>query len=449
MKVVVAGIGYVGLVTGVCLAEKGHNVICVDINTDKIEMMKNGKSPIYEPGIEELMNKNYKNKRLNYSNDYKKEYKDADVIIIAVGTPEKNDGSANLDYVYEVVKQIASNVNKDCIVVIKSTVPIGTNDEIEKYLNENKKSNCKIEVVSNPEFLSQGTAIKDTMNASRIVIGTESENAKKMMKQLYKNFDIPILFMKRRSSEMVKYASNDFLALKISYMNDIANLCEIVGANIDEVTNGMSYDQRIGNKFLKVGCGYGGSCFPKDTKALYYLAKRQGYDLKSIEATIIINKKQKMVLLEKAKKKFKTFKEINVAILGIAFKPNTDDLRDAPALDNINLLLKEKAKIKVFDPKAIANLKKIYSTNIEYVNTPQKAIHNADVCFIFTEWNQVKEVKPIEYYREMRNAVVYDGRNIYDIKEMKKNGVEYYSIGRQLININIRISLKKIKYGKL
>ena len=306
----------------------------------------------------------------------------------------------------------------------------GTNDEIEKYLNENKKSNCKIEVVSNPEFLSQGTAIKDTMNASRIVIGTESENAKKMMKQLYKNFDIPILFMKRRSSEMVKYASNDFLALKISYMNDIANLCEIVGANIDEVTNGMSYDQRIGNKFLKVGCGYGGSCFPKDTKALYYLAKRQGYDLKSIEATIIINKKQKMVLLEKAKKKFKTFKEINVAILGIAFKPNTDDLRDAPALDNINLLLKEKAKIKVFDPKAIANLKKIYSTNIEYVNTPQKAIHNADVCFIFTEWNQVKEVKPIEYYREMRNAVVYDGRNIYDIKEMKKNGVEYYSIGR-------------------
>lgn len=430
MKVVVAGIGYVGLVTGVCLAEKGHNVICVDINTDKIEMMKNGKSPIYEPGIEELMNKNYKSKRLNYSDDYKKEYKDADVIIIAVGTPEKNDGSANLDYVYEVVKQIASNVNKDCIVVIKSTVPIGTNDEIEKYLNENKKANCKIEVVSNPEFLSQGTAIKDTMNASRIVIGTESENAKKMMKQLYKNFDIPILFMKRRSSEMVKYASNDFLALKISYMNDIANLCEIVGANIDEVTNGMSYDQRIGNKFMKVGCGYGGSCFPKDTKALYYLAKRQGYDLKSIEATIIINKKQKMVLLEKAKKKFKTFKGINVAILGIAFKPNTDDLRDAPALDNINILLNEKAKIKVFDPKAIENLKKIYSTNIEYVSTPQKAIHNADVCFIFTEWNQVKDVKPIEYYREMRNAVVYDGRNIYDIKEMKKNGVEYYSIGR-------------------
>lgn len=430
MKVVVAGIGYVGLVTGVCLAEKGHNVICVDINTDKIEMMKNGKSPICEPGIEELMNKNYKSKRLNYSDDYKKEYKDADVIIIAVGTPEKNDGSANLDYVYEVVKQIASNVNKDCIVVIKSTVPIGTNDEIEKYLNENKKANCKIEVVSNPEFLSQGTAIKDTMNASRIVIGTESENAKKMMKQLYKNFDIPILFMKRRSSEMVKYASNDFLALKISYMNDIANLCEIVGANIDEVTNGMSYDQRIGNKFMKVGCGYGGSCFPKDTKALYYLAKRQGYDLKSIEATIIINKKQKMVLLEKAKKKFKTFKGINVAILGIAFKPNTDDLRDAPALDNINILLNEKAKIKVFDPKAIENLKKIYSTNIEYVSTPQKAIHNADVCFIFTEWNQVKDVKPIEYYREMRNAVVYDGRNIYDIKEMKKNGVEYYSIGR-------------------
>ena len=430
MKIVIVGTGYVGLVTGVCLAEKKHKVVCIDIDEKKIEYMKKGKSPIYEPELEKLMIKNYKNKRLDFSIDYKKEYKDADIIMIAVGTPEKIDGSANLDFVYEVAKQISKYVKNDCIVVIKSTVPIGTNDKIEKYINDNLESNVKIEVVSNPEFLSQGTAIEDTLNATRIIIGIESERAKKVMEQLYKDFNSPIIFMNRKSSEMVKYASNDFLALKISYINDIANLCEVVGANIDDVTKGMSYDERIGNKFLNAGCGYGGSCFPKDTKALHYLATQGGYNLKSIEATIAINKKQKIILIEKARKKFKSFKGKKIAILGLAFKPNTDDLREAPSIDNIEILLDEGAKIKVYDPKAMENLRKIYPSELEYSNSPQQAIKDTDICFIFTEWQEIKEVKPNEYKKLMKNAIVYDGRNIYDLKEMKENEIEYYSIGR-------------------
>ena len=430
MKIVVAGTGYVGLVTGVCLAEKNHNVICIDIDKNKIEKMKKGKSPIYEPGLEKLMTKNYKNKRLDYSINYKKAYKGADIIIIAVGTPEKMDGSANLNFIYEVAKQIADNVIKDCIVIIKSTVPIGINDEIEKYINKNLKKNIHVELVSNPEFLSQGTAIKDTLYAPRIIIGTESEYAKKMMKELYKDFNSPLVFMNRRSSEMVKYASNDFLALKISYINEIANLCEIVGADIEEVTKGMSYDERIGNKFLKAGCGYGGSCFPKDTKALHYLATQYGCDLKSIEATISINKKQRTILIEKSKKRFKNFKGVTVAILGLAFKPNTDDLREAPSIDNIEILLDEGARIKVYDPKAMNNLKKIYSTKLKYSNIPQEAIKNAEVCFIFTEWEEIKNIKPLEYKKLMRNPVIYDGRNIYNLTEMRECGIEYYSVGR-------------------
>lgn len=340
------------------MQKKGQDVICVDIDELKIEKLKQGISPIYEQGLEELMRKNYKSGKLNYTTDYKKAYEQADIIVIAVGTPEKIDGSANLSFVYEAAKQIAENIKKDCTVVIKSTVPIGTNDEIEKYIIEKLVNNVNIEVVSDPEFLSQGTAIKDTLDASRIVVGIESENAKHIMERLYKNFNIPIIFMNRRSSEMVKYASNDFLALKISYINDIANLCEVVGANIEDVTKGMSYDDRIGSKFLKAGCGYGGSCFPKDTKALHFLATQDGYDLKSIEATISINKKQKIILIDKARKRIRNFNGLNIAILGLAFKPNTDDLREAPSLDNIEILLEEGANIKAYDPKAMENSKK-------------------------------------------------------------------------------------------
>ena len=425
MKVVVVGTGYVGLVTGVCLAEKNHNVICLDINENKINMMREGKSPIYEPNLEELMTENYKAGKLDYSTNYKKAYKDAEVIIIAVGTPEKADGSANLEYVYEVSKQIAENLERDCIIAIKSTVPIGTNDNIEEYIKANLRNPVNIEVVSNPEFLSQGTAVHDTLEAYRIIIGTNSNKAKNVMSELYKDFNSPIVFMTRKSSEMVKYASNDFLAIKISYINDIANLCDVVGANIDDVIKGMGYDKRIGNEYLKPGCGYGGSCFPKDTKSLHYLATQGGYNLKSVEATIAINKKQQIVLIE-----FKTFNNINVAILGLAFKPDTDDLREAPSIDNIEILLEEGANIKVYDPKAMNKLKENFSYKVEYAKMPQEALKNADVCFIFTEWEEIKNVKPSEYKELMKRPIVYDGRNIYHPEEMKSCEVKYYSIGR-------------------
>ncbi len=428
VKIAVAGTGYVGLVAGVCFAEKGQNVICVDVDEKKIKLMKSGKCPIYEENLEELMIKNYNAGRIDYTTDYKMAYKDADFIFIGVGTPEKSDGSANLDYVYEVSKQIAESIEKDCIVVIKSTVPIGTNDKIEKYIRENLKHNVKVDIASNPEFLSQGTAVKDTLHASRIVIGTENKKVEEKMKELYSNFDLPIVATDRRSAEMVKYASNDFLALKVSYMNDIANLCEVVGANIEDVAKGMSYDERIGNKFLSAGCGYGGSCFPKDTKALHYLAMQGGYELKTIKAAIEVNKKQKLILLEKARKKFATFKDVNVAVLGLTFKPGTDDLREAPSLVNIEVLLEEGAKIKAYDPIGEENYKKIYKNEIKYTKTPQEALKDADICFIFTEWNEIKDVKPSEYKNLMKKPLVYDGRNIYNVNEMKN--IEYYSIGR-------------------
>lgn len=430
MKIAVAGTGYVGLVAGVCFAEKGNDVICVDVDSEKVNKMKNGICPIYEEGLEELMKKNYEEGRINYSVDYKMAYKDADFIFIGVGTPERTDGSANLDYVYNVAKQIADTVEKDCIIVVKSTVPIGTNDSIEKYIKDNLKNKVKIDVASNPEFLAQGRAVKDTLEPSRIVIGTENKETEEKMCELYKNFDAPILTTDRRSAEMVKYASNDFLALKISYINDIANLCEVVGANVEDVAKGMSYDARIGDKFLKAGCGYGGSCFPKDTKALHYLASQGGYELKTVKAGIEVNKNQKMILLKKARNRFTTFKDLNVAVLGLTFKPGTDDLREAPSIDNIAALLEEGAKIKAYDPIAEDNYKKIYPNEIEYKKSPEDVLKDADVCFIFTEWDEIKNIKPNMYKKLMKEAVVYDGRNIYTLDEMKNNNIEYHSIGR-------------------
>lgn len=430
-KVAVAGTGYVGLVAGVCFAEKGQNVICVDVDKEKIKKMKEGQAPIYELDLEEMMRKNYKEGRINYTTDYQTAYKDADFIFIGVGTPERADGSANLDYVFEVAKQIASVIEKDCVIVVKSTVPIGTNDEVEKIIKENLKHNVKISVASNPEFLAQGTAVRDTLKASRIVIGTEDKETEEKMLDLYKNFDAPKITTNRRSAEMIKYASNDFLALKISYINDIANLCEHVGADIQDVTKGMSLDERIGNKFLNAGCGYGGSCFPKDTKALHYLAEQGGYELKTIKAAIEVNKNQKLILIKKARKNFPSFKDLNIAILGLTFKPGTDDLREAPSLENIPILLEEGAKIKAYDPVGEENFKKKYPTELTYTKTPQEALKNADVCFIFTEWKEIKEIKPQEFIELMKTPIIYDGRNIYSLDDMK--GTQYYSIGRREI----------------
>ncbi len=432
MKIVVAGTGYVGLVTGVCLSEVGHSVTCVDVDESKIKILNEGKSPIFEPGLEELMKKN--RERLKFTLDSKKAYEDADVIFVGVGTPEKKDGSANLKYVYEVAKEIAENVKKDVIVVIKSTVPIGTNKKIEKYLNSNLKNKVRIEVVSNPEFLSQGTAVRDTLHAQRIVIGVNSKFAEKVMKEVYDGFGQPYVITDRESAEMIKYASNDFLALKISYMNEIANLCEIVGANIQDVAKGMGMDARIGNKFLNAGIGYGGSCFPKDTKALSWLANFNDYELKTIKAAIEVNSNQKLKLIKKARKYYADFEGLNIAVLGLTFKPNTDDLREAPSLYNMPILLDEGANIKAYDPVGEKNFKKIYPKEITYCNNIEETLKNADICFIFTEWDEIKNIELDKYSELMKTPIVLDGRNCYDLNEVKKVKMIYESIGRKTIN---------------
>lgn len=440
MKIAVAGTGYVGLVTGVALSNIGHNVTCVDVDEKKIEIMRNGISPIYEKDLEDLMKKN--SERLNYTTDYKNAYKDAEVIIVGVGTPERADGSANLDYVYAVCEQIAESVEKDCVVVIKSTVPIGTNDEIEKFLRNNVKNNVKINVASNPEFLAQGTAVRDTLFASRIVIGTECEEARKVLEKMYEPltkdpYNVPILSTNRRSAEMIKYASNDFLALKISYINEVANLCEKLGANIQDVSKGMGYDSRIGNKFLNAGIGYGGSCFPKDTKALHWLSVQEGVELKTVKACIEVNKQQKIKLFEKLKNDLKNLKNMNVAVLGLTFKPGTDDLREAPSIDNIELLLDAGVNVKAYDPISIESFKKRISYKFEedgttgtitYFDNIDDALKDADAALIMTEWPEIKEYSIDKYKKLMKTPRVYDGRNCYNLDDTKD--IIYKSIGR-------------------
>jgi UDPglucose 6-dehydrogenase len=436
-KIAVAGSGYVGLVAGVCFAETGHQVTCVDIDENKVNLMKAGVSPIYEADLEELMQKNYVSGRIDYTTDYKSAYKDADAIFIGVGTPEQPDGSANLSYIATVARQIAETIEKDCLVVVKSTVPVGTNDKVEQFIKDFLVNDVRVEVASNPEFLAQGTAVQDTLHASRVIIGTNSKWAEDMLMKIYEPFNLPMVSVSRRSAEMVKYASNDFLALKISYMNDIANLCELVGANIQDVAKGMSFDERIGSKFLNAGIGFGGSCLPKDTKALDYLARQNGYELKTVKAAIDVNREQKTMLYKKACSRLITFNGLKVAVLGLTFKPGTDDLREAPSLENVPLLLEQGAAIYAFDPAGKDNFEKRFPEgkngkgNIIYVESVQDAIDGANVCFIFTEWGEVKAVTPEDYKNLMKTPLVYDGRNIYGAKEMKKAGVEYYSIGRR------------------
>ncbi|MCG1010975.1 UDP-glucose/GDP-mannose dehydrogenase family protein [Salinicoccus sp. ID82-1] len=436
MKIAVAGTGYVGLVSGVAFAEVGHQVTCVDIDSDKVDYMKDGNSPIYEKDLEEMMRRNYSLGRLDYTIDYKNAYKDADVIFIGVGTPEQPDGSADLSYIATVARQIAETLEKDCLIVVKSTVPIGTNDKVEKFISDYLVNDVKVEVASNPEFLAQGSAVHDTLHASRIIIGTESEWAEQILKEIYKPFNLPVVSVNRRSAEMIKYASNDFLALKISYMNEIANLCELVGADIQDVAEGMSYDSRIGRQFLNAGIGYGGSCFPKDTKALDYIGEQNGYELKTIKSTIAINNEQKLKLYTKASERLITFKNLKVAVLGLTFKPGTDDLREAASLTNLPLLLAQGADIYAFDPVGADNFKKYYpegenlNGNITYVSNVNEALEEANVCFIFTEWPEVKEINPETFNELMRTPLVFDGRNIFNLKEMEEAGIEYHSIGR-------------------
>lgn len=436
MKIAVAGTGYVGLVAGVCFAEKGHNVTCVDVDAQKVKLMESGVAPIYEEGLEELMQKNNAAGRLHYTTDYKEAYRDAEAIFIGVGTPEQPDGSANLSYIATVSRQIAESVERDCLVVVKSTVPVGTNDKVDQFIHDFLARDVKVEVASNPEFLAQGSAVHDTLHAARIIIGTESKEAEATLKKVYEPFGLPIVSVNRRSAEMIKYACNDFLALKISYMNDIANLCELVGADIEAVAQGMSYDARIGANFLKAGIGYGGSCFPKDTKALKYLARQNGYQLKTVEAAVDVNARQKTRLYEKACQRMITFQGLKVAVLGLAFKPGTDDLREAPSLDNVQLLLDNGAEIIAYDPVAEENFRKrfpegtIGKGSIRYVKEPEQTLEGANICFIFTEWKEIKAIPAEQFKKRMRIPLVYDGRNIYKLQDMKDAGVEYYSIGR-------------------
>ena len=428
MKIAVAGTGYVGLVAGVCFAEKGHDVTCVDVDEKKVKMMEAGHSPIFEEGLEELMRKNNDAGRLHYTTDYAEAYRDKDAIFIGVGTPEQPDGSANLNYIATVSRQIAESVERDCLVVVKSTVPVGTNDKVEQFIHDFLTRDVKVEVASNPEFLAQGSAVHDTLHAARIIIGTESREAEALLKKIYEPFGLPIVSVNRRSAEMIKYACNDFLALKISYMNDIANLCELVGADIDAVAEGMSYDARIGANFLKAGIGYGGSCFPKDTKALKYLAKQYGYQIKTVEAAVDVNAAQKTRLYQKACKRMITFEGLKVAVLGLAFKPGTDDLREAPSLDNVRLLLENGAQITAYDPVAADNFRKVYPEgkagrgSISYVDTPEEALKDANMCFVFTEWEQIRSLKPETFVERMLIPLVYDGRNVFDVEKMKEAG---------------------------
>lgn len=447
-KIAVAGTGYVGLVAGVCFAEVGYQVTCVDIDEKKVNLMKSGVSPIYETGLEELMQKNYADGRIDYTTDYKSAYKDADAIFIGVGTPEQPDGSANLSYIATVARQIAETIEEDCLVVVKSTVPVGTNDKVEQFIHDFLVHDVKVEVASNPEFLAQGSAVHDTLYAERIIIGTESKWAEELLMKIYDPFHLPIVSVNRRSAEMIKYASNDFLALKISYMNDIANLCELVGADVQDVAKGMSFDERIGSKFLNAGIGFGGSCFPKDTKALENLARQNSYELRTVKAAIDVNKDQKTMLYKKASKRLITFNGLKVAVLGLTFKPGTDDLREAASLENVPLLLEQGADIYAYDPVGAKNFAKVYPQgengkgSMTYVENIEDALKGANVCFIFTEWGEVKAVTPETYKKLMRTPLVYDGRNIYDVEEMKEAGVEYHSIGRQSAS---RLGIKESK----
>ena len=428
-KLVIAGTGYVGLVAGVCFAKVGHDVICVDVDGQKVAALAAGIPPIYEAELAEYLRDGLSSHRLRFTTDDAEAYADAEVIFIAVGTPEQKDGAADLSGIAAVSRRIAASVRHDCLVVVKSTVPVGTNAKVEQAIRDHLANGIHIWVASNPEFLAQGSAIRDMMHASRIVIGTEEPEAERLLREIYAPFGQPIVAVSRRSAEMIKYACNDFLALKISYINDIANLCELVGADIGEVAEGMRYDPRIGEKHLVAGVGYGGSCFPKDTKALRYMAEQYGYKLRTVDAAVAVNAAQKTRLFEKAKNRFISFAGVRVAFLGVAFKAGTDDLREAPALDNAERLLAEGAALTFYDPAAAARFQARFPDAV-CAESPLQALEGADCCFVFTEWSDIAALEPEVFLQHMKLPLVYDGRNLYDPGRMKRAGVAYHSVGR-------------------
>lgn len=433
MNIAIFGTGYVGLVTGVCLSDIGHRVTCIDIDESKVAKMKEGISPIYEPGLDELMSKNIKENRLLFTTDCRQGVDKADIIYIAVGTPQRADGSANLKYIEQVALDIAHNLTKDTIVVIKSTVPVGTNDHVKNLIYQNLKADVKISMVSNPEFLREGSAIQDSFYGDRIVIGTDDAETANIMEEVNRPFNVPVFKTSIKSSEMIKYAANAFLATKISFINEIANICEKLGADVEHVANGMGLDKRIGTQFLKAGIGYGGSCFPKDTHALIQIAGNVEHDFDLLKSVITVNNNQQASLVEKVKDILGDIKGKQIAMLGLAFKPNTDDMREAASIVIASDLVELGAKVVAYDPIAIENARKILPNEVQYVSSVEEAVTNADVTLIVTEWDDIKAF-PIEKYIElMKKPIIFDGRNCHGLEYVKKFDVDYYSVGRPAI----------------
>lgn len=437
MKIAIVGTGYVGLVTGTCFAEMGTEVFCIDIDQNKIDKLKNGIIPIFEPGLDEMVERNHKAGRLNFTTDLSSILNEVDIVFSAVGTPPDEDGSADLKYVLDVARTIGQELNKYMVIVTKSTVPVGTAKLIKKTIQEelDKRglTDLKFDVASNPEFLKEGAAITDFMQPDRVVVGVESDEAKQLMERLYKPFTLNnyrIIYTDIPSAEMIKYAANAMLATRISFMNDIANMCEIVGADINMVRKGIGADVRIGSKFLYAGCGYGGSCFPKDVKALIHTAQNLGYEMKILEAVEEVNELQKKILFEKLMKYYDNdIKGKTIAVWGLAFKPKTDDMREAPSLVIIDKILEAGGKVKAYDPVAMEEAKRILGDSITYAKDIYDATLEADAILMVTEWNEFRLPTWEVIKKTMKKPVVFDGRNIYNKQEMNEIGFDYFGIG--------------------
>jgi UDPglucose 6-dehydrogenase len=433
MKITVIGTGYVGLVTGTCLAETGNDVICVDIDKEKVAKMRNGEVPIYEPHLDVLFERNIKANRLKFTTDFDEGLLHGDIIFLALPTPEDEDGSADLSYILKVAKQIGEKLQDYRVIVDKSTVPVGTAEKVREVISENAQ--CDFDVVSNPEFLREGFAVDDFLKPERIVVGSSSERATRLMQKLYAPFvrsGNPVIIMDEKSAELTKYASNSFLAAKITFMNEIANYCEKVGADVDMVRVGMGTDSRIGKRFLFPGIGYGGSCFPKDVKALYKAAKDKQYDFKMLSAVIDVNDRQKTIFIPKIEKYFENdLAGKNIAIWGLAFKPETDDIREAPSIYLMNALLGRKATLTVFDPEAMPNIRNKFGDSLNYADSMYGALENADALVICTEWSIFRTPNYEKLKSLLKEPVIFDGRNLYNVEDMEAEGFTYISIGRK------------------
>lgn len=436
MNIAIIGTGYVGLVSGVCFSEMGINVVCVDVDEKKIEGLKNGMIPIYEPGLEEMVHKNMQAGRLRFTTNLADVIDNVEIVFSAVGTPPDEDGAADLKYVLAVAKTIGENIKKYTVVVTKSTVPVGTAMKVKAVIQtelDKRGEKVEFDIASNPEFLKEGAAIKDFMSPDRVIVGVETERAKEKMARLYKPFMLVsdrLIFTDIPSAEMIKYAANSMLATRISFMNDIANLCELVGADVSMVRKGIGTDTRIGKKFLYAGCGYGGSCFPKDVKALIKTAQKVGYDMKVLQAVELVNEKQKSILFYKLMKHFNgKLKGKTIAIWGLAFKPETDDMREAPSLVLITRILEAGALVKVYDPIAMSECKRRIGNKVIYCKDMYEAVVDVDALLLVTEWKEFRMPNFEILNKTMKDKVIIDGRNIYDAKEMKNNGYKYYKIG--------------------